>query len=165
MLSHDGPLAESAAPVRLIFRSPISASYGGDTKGRDGSRWVSLSPGQWTDSLYVYRCFSLLASGNMPVGHLLACVSKTAHSTVGGGTVAPVNSSSTLWRRLDERLRWPGWTAVGVILASVLSLVGYLLASGGSSSISQNITVHGSCNAAGNGNTVTCAQPSSRTNR
>jgi hypothetical protein len=77
--------------------------------------------------------------------------------------VAPVTSSASVWRRLDKRLGWPGWAGVGVILATVLSMVGYFLASSGSSSSSQIITVHGSCNAAGNGNTVTCTQPNSGT--
>ena len=78
--------------------------------------------------------------------------------------MAPVNSSASVWRRLDKRLGWPGWAGVGVILATILSLAGYLLASGGTSSSSQIITVHGSCNAAGNGNTVTCTQPTSKAN-
>jgi hypothetical protein len=81
----------------------------------------------------------------------------------GVETVAPMNSPSTFWQRLDKRLGWPGWAGVSVILATVLSLVGYFLASGGSSSSSQIITVHGSCNAAGSGNTVTCTQSSAKT--
>jgi hypothetical protein len=45
---------------------------------------------------------------------------------------------------------------VGVILAALLAVMGYLLASGGASTSSEVNTVHGTCNAAGNNNTVNC---------
>lgn len=44
----------------------------------------------------------------------------------------------------------PWWAGVGVILAAALALLGYFMASGSSASI------HGSCNALGNNNTVNC---------
>jgi hypothetical protein len=92
----------------------------------------------------------------------LLLLSRTHIQLPGVGTVASVNSPASFWHRLDKRLGWRGWASVGVILDTVLSLVGYFLASGNSSSSSQIITVHGSCNAAVSGNTVACAQPSSR---
>jgi hypothetical protein len=78
-----------------------------------------------------------------------------------GGAVAPASSSPTVKQRLGKLLSQPWWVGAGVILATAVALAGYFLASGGSSSTSQNITVHGSCNAAGNGNTVTCTQSNS----
>jgi hypothetical protein len=70
----------------------------------------------------------------------------------------------TFGERLGVLLSRPWWIGVGVILATAVALVGYLLASGGSSSTSVvKNTVDGNCSIAGNNNTQICDSPTART--
>jgi hypothetical protein len=57
---------------------------------------------------------------------------------------------------LANLLSRPWWVGLGVVLATAVALMAYFLSSGGS----QSNSVHGNCNAQGNGNTVTCSSTS-----
>jgi hypothetical protein len=75
--------------------------------------------------------------------------------------VALVNSKVAFWRRIGELLGRAWWAGAGVIVAILLAVVGFFLASGGSPAGTTEINnVHGTCDAAGNNNTVNCVTPS-----
>lgn len=76
-----------------------------------------------------------------------------------------MNAWSAFRQRAGKLFSRPWWVGVGVVLATIVAIVGYLLASGGSSVNSEVNTVHGSCNAAGNNNTINCPNSSSGTGR
>lgn len=84
---------------------------------------------------------------------------------LGGGTVAPVNAWRAFRQRAGELFSRQWWVGVGVVLATIVAIVGYLLASGEPSTSSEVNTVHGSCNAAGNNNTINCPNSTSGTGR
>lgn len=71
--------------------------------------------------------------------------------------VVPKRSRSGLGRWLSR----PWWVGVGVILAAVLTVAGFFLTSGGSTSYSNH---GGNCVAQGNNNTVNCPSTGSGVN-
>jgi hypothetical protein len=76
-------------------------------------------------------------------------------------TVNSMKSRGDLWRRVADRLSWPGWLGLGVIIATVIAAMSILLSSGGSSTYSNR----GNCDAVGDGNTAYCPSVSPGTDR
>ena len=77
-----------------------------------------------------------------------------------------MNSKAAFWRQVGELLSRAWWAGVSVVVAILLAVVGYFLASGGSSTGTTEINnVHGTCDAAGNNNTVNCITPSAGPSR
>ena len=83
----------------------------------------------------------------------------TGKMSTPGGRSRQSRRSSWGWLTAWFSRGW--WTGLGVMLATVGTVIGLILSSGGSSIYS----IHGSCNAQGSGNTVICSGADTKTGR